>query len=137
MSPSSSRRARFSGRPSSLPSSLQTKATGSSYYNLVDSDGLFELFSELSSAYAYFGGKKDEEMGEAQDYQNALEEVYMLFLQAVRTPAHLWSSRMRFAMRLAPNFPSALSAPQRELPNWSRCRRSSRPSRSLVAQWYI
>ena len=38
------------------------------YYNLVDPDGLFELFSELSSAYAYFGGKKDEEMGEAQDY---------------------------------------------------------------------
>ena len=46
------------------------------YYNRVDPDGLFELFSELSSAYAYFGGKKDEEMGEAQDYQNALEEAY-------------------------------------------------------------
>lgn len=46
------------------------------YYNHVDPDGLFELFSELSSAYAYFGGKKDEEMGGAQDYQNALEEAY-------------------------------------------------------------
>ena len=46
------------------------------YYNHVDPDGLFELFSELSSAYAYFGGKKDGEMGEAQDYQNALKEVY-------------------------------------------------------------
>ena len=46
------------------------------YYNRVDPDGLFELFSELSSAYAYFGGKRDEEMGEAQDYQNALEEAY-------------------------------------------------------------
>ena len=46
------------------------------YYNHVDPDGLFELFSELSSAYAYFGGKKDEEMGEAQDYQNTLEEAY-------------------------------------------------------------
>ena len=46
------------------------------YYNNVEPDGLFELFSELSSAYAYFGGKKDEEMGEAQDYQNALEEAY-------------------------------------------------------------
>ena len=46
------------------------------YYNHVDPDGLFELFSELSSAYAYFGGKKDEKMGEAQDYQNALEEDY-------------------------------------------------------------
>lgn len=46
------------------------------YYNHVDPDGLFELFSELSSAYAHFGGKKDEEMGEAQDYQNALEEAY-------------------------------------------------------------
>ena len=46
------------------------------YYNLVDPDGLFELLSELSSAYAYFGGKKDEEMGEAQDYKNALEEAY-------------------------------------------------------------
>lgn len=46
------------------------------YYNHIDPDGLFELFSELSSAYAYFGGKKDEEMGEAQDYQNALEEDY-------------------------------------------------------------
>ena len=46
------------------------------FYNHVDPDGLFELFSELSSAYAYFGGKKDEEMGEAQDYQNALEEAY-------------------------------------------------------------
>ena len=45
------------------------------YYNQVDPDGLFELFSELSSAYAYFGGKKDEE-GEAQDYQNALEKAY-------------------------------------------------------------
>lgn len=46
------------------------------YYNHADPDGLFELFSELSSAYAYFGGKKDEEMGEAQDYQNALEEAF-------------------------------------------------------------
>ena len=46
------------------------------YYNHVDPDGLFELFAELSSAYAYFGGKKDEEMGEAQDYRNALEEAY-------------------------------------------------------------
>ena len=46
------------------------------YYNRVDPDGLFNLLSELSSAYAYFGGKKDEEMGEAQDYQNALEEAY-------------------------------------------------------------
>ena len=46
------------------------------YYNRVDPDGLFELFSEMSSAYAYFGGKKDEEMGEAQDYQNALEEAF-------------------------------------------------------------
>ena len=45
------------------------------YYNQVDPDGLFELFSGLSSAYAYFGGKKDEE-GEAQDYQNALEKAY-------------------------------------------------------------
>ena len=46
------------------------------YYNHVDPDGLFDLLSELSAAYAYFGGKKDEEMGEAQDYQNALEEAY-------------------------------------------------------------
>lgn len=46
------------------------------YYNRVNPDGLLELFSELSSAYTYFGGKKDEEMGQAQDYQNALEEVY-------------------------------------------------------------
>ena len=46
------------------------------YYNLVDPGGLFELFSELSSAYAYFGGKKDKEIGEAQDYQNALEDAY-------------------------------------------------------------
>lgn len=51
------------------------------YYNHVDPDGLFELFSELSSAYAYFGGKKDEEMGEAQDYQNALEEAYHTYWQ--------------------------------------------------------
>ena len=43
------------------------------YYNRVDPDGLFDLLSELSSAYAYFGGKKDDE---AQDYQNALEEAY-------------------------------------------------------------
>ena len=46
------------------------------YYNHVDPDGLLDLLSELSSAYAYFGGKKDEEMGEAQDYRNALEEAY-------------------------------------------------------------
>ena len=46
------------------------------YYNRVNPDGLFDLLSELSSAYAYFGGKKDEEMGEAQDYRNALEEAY-------------------------------------------------------------
>ncbi len=46
------------------------------YYNRVDLDVLFELFSELSSAYAYVGGKKDEEMGEAQDYWNTLEEAY-------------------------------------------------------------
>ena len=51
------------------------------YYNLVDPDGLFELLSELSSAYAYFGGKKDEEMGEAQDYQNALKEAYNIHWQ--------------------------------------------------------
>ena len=46
------------------------------YYNRVDPDGLFELFSELSSAYAYFGGKKDEKIGKAQDYRNTLEEAY-------------------------------------------------------------
>ena len=46
------------------------------YYNHVNPDCLFKLFSDLTSAYAYFGGKKDEEMGEAQDYQNALEEAY-------------------------------------------------------------
>ena len=46
------------------------------YYNRADPDGLFELFSELSSAYAYFGGKKEEEMGKAQDYRNTLEEAY-------------------------------------------------------------
>lgn len=51
------------------------------YYNHIDPDGLFELFSELSSAYAYFGGKKDEEMGEAQDYQNALKEAYNIHWQ--------------------------------------------------------
>ena len=51
------------------------------YYNQVDPNGLFELFSELSSAYAYFGGKKDEEMGEAQDHQNALEEAYNTYWQ--------------------------------------------------------
>ena len=51
------------------------------YYNHIDPDGLFELFSELSSAYAYFGGKKDEEMGEAQDYQNALEEAFNTYWQ--------------------------------------------------------
>lgn len=55
---------------------LLSTRTVEDYYNHVDPDGLFELFSELSSAYAYFGGKKDEEMGEAQDYQNALEEAY-------------------------------------------------------------
>ena len=49
------------------------------YYNHIDPDGLFELFSELSSAY--FGGKKDEEMGEAQDYQNALKEAYNIHWQ--------------------------------------------------------
>ena len=53
---------------------LSTRPAGD-YYNQVDPDGLFELFSGLSSAYAYFGGKKDEE-GEAQDYQNALEKAY-------------------------------------------------------------
>ena len=51
------------------------------YYNHVDPDCLFELFSELSSAYAYFGGKKDEEMGEAQDYRNTLEEAYNTYWQ--------------------------------------------------------
>ena len=51
------------------------------YYNNVDPDGLFELLSELSSAYAYFGGKKDEEMGEAQDYQNALKDAYNIHWQ--------------------------------------------------------
>ena len=51
------------------------------YYNRVDPDGLSDLFSELSSAYAYFGGKKDEEMGQAQDYQNALEEAYNTYWQ--------------------------------------------------------
>ena len=51
------------------------------YYNHVDPDGLVELFSELSAAYAYFGGKKDEEMGEAQNYQNALEEAYNTYWQ--------------------------------------------------------
>ena len=46
------------------------------YYNRVDPDGLFDLFSELSFAYAYFSGEKGEEMGQAQDYRNALEEAY-------------------------------------------------------------
>ena len=46
------------------------------YYNHVDPDGLFELFSELSSAYAYFGGKKDEEMGDHTSY-NKYERIYL------------------------------------------------------------
>ena len=57
------------------------------YYNRVDPDGLFELFSELSSAYAYFGGKKDEEMSEAQDYRNTLEEAYHTHWQN-KVPLH-------------------------------------------------
>ena len=57
------------------------------YYNQIDPDGLFELFSELSSAYAYFGGKKDEEMGKAQDYQNALEKAYNTHWQN-KVPLH-------------------------------------------------
>ena len=46
------------------------------YYNRIQPDGFSDLFFGMSSAYAYFGGKKDEEMGEAQDYRNALEEAY-------------------------------------------------------------
>ena len=46
------------------------------YYHRNCPDGLEELFFELSSAYAYFGGKKDEELGEAQDYQFALQKAY-------------------------------------------------------------
>ncbi len=37
---------------------------------------LFDLFAELSSAYAYFGGKKDDEIAEVQNYRFALEEAY-------------------------------------------------------------
>ncbi len=51
------------------------------YYNNHEPHGLYELFSELSSAYAYFGGKKDEELDEAQKYQNALEEAYQTHRQ--------------------------------------------------------
>ena len=46
------------------------------YYNRIQPDGLEDLFFGLSSAYAYFGGKKDEEMDEAQRYQFALQETY-------------------------------------------------------------
>ena len=46
------------------------------YYNRIQPDGLEDLFFGLSSAYAYFGGKKDEEMDEAQRYQFALQEAY-------------------------------------------------------------
>ena len=46
------------------------------YYNNLKPDGLFELMSELSAAYAYFGAEKDSESGEAQDCRIAMEEAY-------------------------------------------------------------
>ena len=46
------------------------------YYSGDEPDGLDDLLSGLSSAYAYFGGKKDEEAGAAQEYQDALQEAY-------------------------------------------------------------
>ena len=51
------------------------------YYNRGDPDGLFDLFSGLAYAYAYFGGKKDKEIDEAQDYQYALERAYNTHLE--------------------------------------------------------
>lgn len=51
------------------------------YYNHVEPDGLYDLLSELSSAYVYFGGEKDEEMAQAQDYRNALREAYHIHWQ--------------------------------------------------------
>ena len=46
------------------------------YYNRIEPDGLYELFSELSSAYAYFGAKAGEEWEEEREYRWALQEAY-------------------------------------------------------------
>ena len=46
------------------------------YYNRDTPDGLYELLDELGSAYAYFEGRKGEEMGRGQDYQNARQDAY-------------------------------------------------------------
>ena len=46
------------------------------YYNNVEPDGLDTLLSRLSSAYAYFSTKEDEETCDAQVYRNALQEAY-------------------------------------------------------------
>lgn len=46
------------------------------YYNNVEPDGLDTLLFRLSSVYAYFGTKEDEETCDAQVYRNALQEAY-------------------------------------------------------------
>lgn len=46
------------------------------YYNNVEPDGLYEFFSALSSAYAYFGAKAGEEWEEEREYRWALQEAY-------------------------------------------------------------
>lgn len=46
------------------------------YYNNVEPDGLDTLLFRLSSVYAYFGTKEDEETCGAQFYRNALQEAY-------------------------------------------------------------
>lgn len=46
------------------------------YYNDIDPAGLYELLSELSAVYAYFGENKNAEISVALKYQNALQEAY-------------------------------------------------------------
>lgn len=46
------------------------------YYNDIDPIGLYELLSELSDVYAYFGESKNAEISVALKYQNALQEAY-------------------------------------------------------------
>ncbi len=51
------------------------------YYNNIDPKGMYDLHADFAAAFAYFGGKQGEEMGEAQSRQNAMEEAYHAHLQ--------------------------------------------------------
>ena len=87
------------------------------YYNRDTPDGLYELLDELGSAYAYFEGRKGEEMGRGQDYQNARQDAYDAHCTRISAGRSCWWTTRRRSPTRAPR--PWTSCPGRTF--WMRC----------------